>query len=282
MTDVAAPCGSAVDNDAFPEITETVYGVKKRLNFMYGALSASPDARILDVGCGSGELLSIPLARKGFSIIGLDSDDKSLEHGRSLAAELQLANVTFQPVVSMAYLEPADVVIASEVIEHVDRPDEFLAQLRERLLPGGLLLLTLPNGRGPFEVDQWLWRHNFLYLPNLYYRLEGRAASMKARRGLSRSAATCNEHDPHVNFFTLWRIEGLLSTSGFRILRFEPRTFIAGSFSSLFVQVLTVAGLRCRRLLAFNASVANHLPPRLSSGWMFVCQRDAGPTTSPR
>ena len=42
----------------------------------------------------------------------------------------------------------ADVAVCFEVIEHVFQPDRFLASLRRLLRPGGLLVLTCPNGQG--------------------------------------------------------------------------------------------------------------------------------------
>lgn len=45
----------------------------------------------------------------------------------------------------------ADVVVSFEVIEHLFAPTEFVAQARRLLKPGGLLVLTCPNGQG-FDI----------------------------------------------------------------------------------------------------------------------------------
>lgn len=265
-------------SDSFPAIPETVYGVKKRLNFIYDVLRGlAPDARILDIGCGNGELLSIPLAEKGLSIIGVDTDELSLVHARAVAASRGVATATFKPLSSLSDLGTVDAVIASEVIEHVMDPEAFLRRIYDVLRPGGYLILTLPNGRGPFELDQWLWRHNFLFLPGVFHRLEKFATGLKERRGHGRSAATCNEHDPHINFFTLGRIRPLLRDAGFEQMRFEPRTIVCGNFPSILVQSLAVCGISCRRLVSLNASLASHAPPQVCSGWMFVCERQSRP-----
>ncbi|CAG4929614.1 unnamed protein product [Acidocella sp. C78] len=42
--------------------------------------------------------------------------------------------------------KPWDVIAATEVIEHVQRPAALIAELRARLAPDGILLLTTPDG----------------------------------------------------------------------------------------------------------------------------------------
>jgi 2-polyprenyl-3-methyl-5-hydroxy-6-metoxy-1,4-benzoquinol methylase len=42
-------------------------------------------------------------------------------------------------------LEPFDVVVAGEVIEHLDEPGPFLRAMRELAKPDGVLLVTTPN-----------------------------------------------------------------------------------------------------------------------------------------
>jgi 2-polyprenyl-3-methyl-5-hydroxy-6-metoxy-1,4-benzoquinol methylase len=51
-----------------------------------------------------------------------------------------------------------DVIVAGEVIEHLENPGAFLRNLREHLAPGGHLVITTPN---PFYAKQtWkIWRH---------------------------------------------------------------------------------------------------------------------------
>jgi 2-polyprenyl-3-methyl-5-hydroxy-6-metoxy-1,4-benzoquinol methylase len=50
-------------------------------------------------------------------------------------------------------LEPADVVVAFEVIEHLFEPWCFIAQAARLVRPGGLLILSCPNGEG-FDIAE--------------------------------------------------------------------------------------------------------------------------------
>ena len=55
--------------------------------------------------------------------------------------------------VKLEVREPFDLVIITEIIEHVAHPDEFLAQVARLTRPGGYVLLSTPNG-GYFLSDR--------------------------------------------------------------------------------------------------------------------------------
>ena len=48
--------------------------------------------------------------------------------------------------------QPVDVLVAFEVMEHLVDPGLFLAMVHRCVVPGGVVILTMPNGRG-FEVE---------------------------------------------------------------------------------------------------------------------------------
>lgn len=98
--------------------------------------------RVLDLGCGDGTLGALAAARVPSAVIGLDWAEGSLRRSRargltvlrsSLDAGLPFAAGCF------------DVVIMSEVIEHLVDPDLALAEVLRILTVGGTLLLSTPN-----------------------------------------------------------------------------------------------------------------------------------------
>jgi len=94
--------------------------------------------RLVDVGCADGFFLQLARA-DGWEVFGI-------EISRSIAEEAsQKLGI---PIVS-SYQElperPFDVITLWEVIEHLPEPLATLSQLRERLRPGGALMLSTPN-----------------------------------------------------------------------------------------------------------------------------------------
>ncbi len=100
--------------------------------------------RLLDVGFGAGAVL-LAAQRRGWDVFGIERS--------ALAAEQAQANGFVHAVQGdflEAPLEPAsfDVVVMTELIEHLPHPLPFLARAYEVLRPGGALYLTTPNGAG--------------------------------------------------------------------------------------------------------------------------------------
>ena len=107
--------------------------------------------RILDVGCGRG-CLTAALAHHG-AIKGIDPVKAAIRRGHELFPEIDLAHQTINDLNS-ANAGSFDLVVSSEVIEHVPAPDQqsFVHELHGALEPGGTLLLTTPRGE---LHDQW-------------------------------------------------------------------------------------------------------------------------------
>lgn len=103
------------------------------------ALAADPDTRILDLGCGSGALLE-RLAAMGYrQLTGVDIRPPAATAAiRYEQADLDLFRLD-------AADGSFDLALAVEVIEHIENPGLFLAELARLLKPGGLALFTTPN-----------------------------------------------------------------------------------------------------------------------------------------
>jgi len=103
---------------------------------------ARPGSSYMEVGCGYGFGLDFAINSRGWRGIGIDPAPLA-EAGRdalSLAIELRYLRDDDEARGTM------DVVMASEVIEHVPSPAAFVRTLRAMLKPGGLLMMTTPNG----------------------------------------------------------------------------------------------------------------------------------------
>lgn len=126
-----------------------------------------PGMSLLDVGCGPGTLTT-DLGRRVAPgrTVGVDSSEEVLDEARRTAADVD--NVEFQS--GDAYgLEFADgtfdVVHAHQLLHHLGRPVDALAEMRRVLSPGGILASREVDYAAVvwFPADEYLERWNALY-----------------------------------------------------------------------------------------------------------------------
>ena len=98
----------------------------------------------LDVGCGAG-LLCEPLARMGAAVTGVDAAPENVAAAAIHAEGVGLDIRYIAGEIGQQDLGTFDLVTSMEVVEHVADKRAFLAQLAERLAPGGLMVLSTPN-----------------------------------------------------------------------------------------------------------------------------------------
>lgn len=102
--------------------------------------------RILDVGCGGGVLCE-PLARLGADVTGIDPLYENIEVAKAHAEAMGL-DITYLPfAIEDSFFDGPqfDVIIASEIIEHVANPDGFLTTCLKHLSPQGGIIITTFN-----------------------------------------------------------------------------------------------------------------------------------------
>jgi SAM-dependent methyltransferase len=86
------------------------------------------------------------------SLVGLDLDGPGVEAAVDGGFEAHLVDCTDAAAVAALELEPADVVLAGEVIEHLGAPGPFLDAMALLCAPGGTLIVTTPNAYGLVNV----------------------------------------------------------------------------------------------------------------------------------
>lgn len=85
-------------------------------------------------------------------LVGLDADEAGVAAAVAAGMDAHVIDCTDADAVAGAGLEPADVVLAGEVIEHVGSPGPFLAALHPLCRPDGRLIVTTPNAYGLVNV----------------------------------------------------------------------------------------------------------------------------------
>jgi 2-polyprenyl-6-hydroxyphenyl methylase/3-demethylubiquinone-9 3-methyltransferase len=111
-------------------------------------LAAKPDGgRVLDLAAAQGNF-SIVLAALGYQVTWNDLRDDIIDYVRLKTDRRDIrflpGNIFDLPVEQVGRF---DAVIATEIIEHVAHPDEFLRKLATFLEPDGVIVMTTPNGR---------------------------------------------------------------------------------------------------------------------------------------
>ncbi len=104
------------------------------------------DARILEIGCGTGHNLPM-LARFG-TVEAIEIDPVA----RGIASERLGKPVSAAPLPALPGIERGayDLIAVLDVVEHIEDDVAALAAMRGCLKPGGKILITVP-------AHQWLW-----------------------------------------------------------------------------------------------------------------------------
>jgi 2-polyprenyl-3-methyl-5-hydroxy-6-metoxy-1,4-benzoquinol methylase len=144
-------------------------------------LPASARGRLLEIGCGSGDLMAF-MKQKGWHVIGLDTDPVAVQTARSRGLTVYDGALETAGFSS----DDMDVIVMNHVIEHVPQPARMLQACYRILKPGGRLMMTTPNheswGHSRFQQN---WRglepprHLFVFNQSALLRLIRQAGFRK-------------------------------------------------------------------------------------------------------
>jgi 2-polyprenyl-3-methyl-5-hydroxy-6-metoxy-1,4-benzoquinol methylase len=236
---------------------------------------------ILDTGCGTGELVTFPLAHalklRGvrFRLFASDLDMASIDRAQERAFVHELADVTFQCAFTKEVEGVFDLVVCSEVLEHLEQPEALVSDLGQKVAPQGRLLLTTPNGYGYKELERRVLSiaYDIVMISPSFVRnalLKVRRAVKRRQGGRPASArparavviGTLNyENDIHIQFFRFPRLRAMLTHAGFSIDRVSNTQVLGGVFGSLIDSRL---GLE---------RWIDKWPTSLAGGWSLVARR---------
>jgi len=128
-------------------------------------LAKQPPGRLLDVGCGRGDLGSW-FVRRGWSVVGVEPSAQACAVARGRGVDARhgtLADVSLEP-------ETYDAVVFRQSLEHVSDPVDDLRRAREALRCAGVVIVSVPNFGGWqsrrfggcwFHLDLPRHRHHF-------------------------------------------------------------------------------------------------------------------------
>jgi ubiquinone/menaquinone biosynthesis C-methylase UbiE len=183
-----------------------------------------PGLRILDAGCGRGEVL-LACARAGAEVAGIDYSEAAVELTRETLADFPDADIRAGDITALPWPDNSfDRIEYSDVIEHLDPPQMVPAfrEFRRVLRPGGYLLThTAPNRL--FRQYGWPMARPFAKL--LGYR--------EIVANMDELFANCDTY--HTNELSLGQLKRAVKEAGFQRHRawIDPDVMRSGEYHYL-------------------------------------------------
>jgi len=220
----------------------TKYVDFKRLDFIIKSISDhfNKDIKGLDVGCGKGNI-TITLAYLGYLMVGVDISPQNIEISKSKRITDNNPTFLVGDAENLRFKKKSfDFVICSEVLEHLKYPKKALNSMHEVLKENGLLIVTIPNGYGPYSLIFDHFRNKILsrIFPNI-----GRS--------------------DHQKTFTITQMSKMLKKAKFEVLSIKHSNFIS------FLPILADS----HKIDYWDCILADKLPHELVSGYYIVCRK---------
>lgn len=131
---------------------------RDRLVKRNAAIAASlPDKveRVLDLGCGRGDLMAI-FAPRAQTVVGTDLSDVMVRATRENLTDYKNVTMLCCPAESMPFADGSfEGIVIADVVEHLVDVSAALKECRRILKPGGRVVITTPNARMEHFWQKW-------------------------------------------------------------------------------------------------------------------------------
>lgn len=163
--------------------------VEKASRFIYNS------KKLLDIGCGDGEILDVVEPRQIVNVYGIDNNPDSLKIAQKKGMNVKICDINLEKI---PYVDNFfDHIICLDVIEHVSNPRFLLSEAYRVLRKGGKIILSTPNIRFSDHLITLVLKGNFPKTSIDQHLYDG----------------------GHIHFFTYKDLEYLLRESKFKNIR---------------------------------------------------------------
>ncbi len=187
------------------------------------------DKVVLDVGCGAGGKTMYYASQGVAKIVGMDIVSHYQEEAEALARQLGYADrftfVAGDAAQTGFEANSFDTIIMNDAMEHVDRPDLVLAEVRRILKPGGRLYVNFPPYYHPFgahlsDLIAIPWVHMFFSEDTLVAAYKELCKTVpdgdnRIAFRISKNAQG-KEYFSYINHMTIKRFDGLRAQAGLK------------------------------------------------------------------
>ncbi len=255
---------------------ENVFGHRKKLEFLrkeisdYVSSHPDRDVRLLDVGCSNGQYITIHLGDLGVKILAIDPHGPSIEFGIENNPHPDAIEFRALKIENIPGDENYDIIVMADILEHLEDPESLLREAKKRLTDGGVILASIPNGYGPFEIENALDKRGCLlpsyWLFNLLSGLKGLLTGRKTENGADTEAVPYAHECGHVQFWTLGSFRKLVKNCGLKITDWSKGPWFGALCTSTW---WGRSGGFCR----WNAKAGDSLPSWMVSVWYFRIEK---------
>ncbi|MFN5513364.1 MAG: class I SAM-dependent methyltransferase [Cyanobacteriota bacterium] len=151
--------------------------------------------KLLDLGCGNGSLTNL-FSQKGFEVVGIEESASGIEQARRSFPHIDFLQLSLYSPPPQELLSYFDIVVSSDVVEHLFYPRELPRFARQCLKSEGELIVTTPY--------HGYWKNLALALLNAMDRHH-----------------TALWDGGHIKFFSVATLSQLLQEEGFTNLNFK-------------------------------------------------------------
>ncbi|MBN2071492.1 MAG: class I SAM-dependent methyltransferase [Candidatus Krumholzibacteriota bacterium] len=216
--------------------------------------------KILEFGCGSGGI-TLPLASLGCQVKAIDISSYALDLINNNMDGYSFDNLSVIQADACVFNDRIkyDVVVASEVFEHVDDPEALTRSIVARMNDRSILIVTIPNGYGIKEFKTRISPHTVLlkWHSNYYFR-----KWKWLRKVMNKEQCEQGIGSVHCQYFTMRGFLQIMETCNLHLIEYAKMD-----------SLLTVLGPVYRKsafLGNLDIKMADALPSWLASGWYFV------------
>lgn len=195
-------------------------------------LKGEEKGELLDVGCSHGAF-DFEIARKGYTVIGIDINRESIDVGNKIKEILGFENITFHHMDILGNRFDArrfDVILMFETLEHIQADEKVIQELNRILKDHGILFLSVPYAENAQEY-------------------ENPVGACKTKEGLNVCIGEGGSH--YRDGYNLKQIGRLMEESGFQVMKWDylclPKWFGASVLSFPFKYPLSLLWARFSR-----------------------------------